>query len=310
MLPLEPAAAKAARRIHSAADLSVRYLAEPRLRPTALPIGTWWWDGKQNFGDRLTDFLLPNYGIAPYHASRKHARLFGVGSTVDATYPDYSGYFWGTGKYMESDATHRKRATFLAVRGPLTRDLLDLPASTPLGDPGLLVSKHVARITRRDLVGIVPHFTHWDSPEVRNLVSRLGKSIHVIDVRRPTVQVVREISACSVIIATSLHGLITADAYDIPAMWAMPDPVLTGGDFKFRDYEAVVTPSRDRQHLLATVRNMDDAWENSATVSREAVRTAQDALEAALQLLLSRESLRASPYQLPWHVATGLIRQW
>lgn len=174
MIPSQYAMYKAARRVRTAAGLGLRYIAEPRLSPYALPIGTWWWDGKQNFGDRLTDFLLPNYGIAPYHASRRHAKLFGVGSTIDATLPDYDGYFWGTGKYIASDSTPRKKATYLAVRGPLTRNLLELPEDTPLGDPGLLISKHVATLARSEHIGLVAHFTHINSPEIQALIKRLG----------------------------------------------------------------------------------------------------------------------------------------
>lgn len=301
---------KVRRRVLTAADMSLRYASEPRLRPAALPIGTWWWDGKPNFGDRLTDLLLPNYGIAPYHASRNRARLFGVGSTIDASPPDYDGYFWGTGKYVESDSTPRKLATFLAVRGPLTRDVLELPEDIALGDPGLLVSKHIAALPSVDSIGVVPHFTHASSPEVTRMVTRLGAAAHVIDVRRPTVEVVRRISRCSAVISTSLHGLITADAYGIPALWAMPQPSLTGGDFKFRDYEAVVKPDWVRRVDLDSLESPEVVHRAAGKVSADAVRTAQDELEAALQILLDRESVRVKPQTLPLHVGLGIVRQW
>lgn len=288
----------------------MRYMSEPRLQPAALPIGTWWWDGKLNFGDRLTDLLLPNYGIAPFHASRKRARLYGVGSIIDASLPDFDGYFWRTGKYIASDTSTRPNATFLAVRGALTRDLLGLAPDTPLGDPGILISKHVAPLPKHGKIAVVPHFTHRGSGSVERLLTRLGSSGELIDVQRPTVQVVRDISRCSAVISTSLHGLITADAYGIPALWSMEEPMLTGGDFKFRDYESVVLPNRDRCVAFDDIRDESDLVQRAGGVSQLAVTQSQKDLESALQRLLVVEDRRTPPIMLPLHLARGIAYQW
>jgi pyruvyltransferase len=47
---------------------------------------------------------------------------------------------------------------------------------------------------------------------------------------------VDQLCRCRVIASSSLHGLIAADAYDIPFVWISLSKRLVGGDFKFRDY--------------------------------------------------------------------------
>ena len=59
-------------------------------------------------------------------------------------------------------------------------------------------------------------------------------------------RVVREIAAADAVVTTSLHGLVTADAFGIPATWTMLEPPLSGGAFKFHDYESVLTPGSSR----------------------------------------------------------------
>ena len=69
---------------------------------------------------------------------------------------------------------------------------------------------------------------------------------YCIDVRNGPDRVVREIASCAAVLSTSLHGLIVADAYDIPAAWATLAPDLMGGTFKFHDYESNVTAGAAR----------------------------------------------------------------
>ena len=89
-----------------------------------------------------------------------------------------------------------------------------------------------------------------------------------MNVHQSARRTVREIAACRVVVTTSLHGLVTADAFGIPAVWTTLDPPLGGGDFKFRDYESVVTPGRTRQvawdDAMASAELAGAAWSADA----------------------------------------------
>jgi pyruvyltransferase len=202
---------------------------------TAAP--TYWWELDANFGDQLTPFLFPRYGIAPVHRRPRHAALVGVGSIVEHLPHDYAGTILGSG-VMFDRAVDLPNATVAACRGPLSRERLGARGEVALGDPGLLLARWVRRRPTTRRLGLVPHFRHTRDP----LWDRLGAAPGTgrIDVRAHPAKVAARISACAAIVTSSLHGLITADAFGIPAVWVILKPELEGGDFKFRDHEAAV----------------------------------------------------------------------
>lgn len=61
-------------------------------------------------------------------------------------------------------------------------------------------------------------------------------AILVIDVSNPWTEVVDAIRSSDVVLSSSLHGLIVAEAYGIPASWIRISDRLQGGSFKFNDY--------------------------------------------------------------------------
>ncbi|WP_306512337.1 polysaccharide pyruvyl transferase family protein [Janibacter hoylei] len=204
----------------------------------------YWWDGHPNFGDALTPWVLARYGIVAVHAPLSRARVVGIGSLVDQLPDEFAGVIWGSGLLREAER-RLPAATALAVRGPLTRERLGLDDGVALGDPGLLIGRHVRRRTPQWPLGVVPHGLHHADPVLRELGRRRG--VRVVDVRSTPSVVMEQISRCAAVVTTSLHGLIVADALGIPAAWARRRPPLWGDDFKFRDYEAVVSPGRSRE---------------------------------------------------------------
>ena len=228
---------RAARRLAQAA-----LVAEVWRRGRVVP--AYWWDGHPNFGDDLTPWLLPAYGVVPVHRMPQQALLAGVGSVLEFLPHEFDGVIWGSG--LMGDAPHPlPHARVLAVRGPLTRDRIGAAGTIAFGDPGLLVSRRMHRPTARWAVGFVPHGHHRSHPGFAVLAATTPGS-RVVNVHESARRAVREIAACRVIVTTSLHGLVTADAFGIPAVWTSLDPPLSGGDFKFRDYESAVTPGRTR----------------------------------------------------------------
>lgn len=215
-------------------------------RPAILP--AYWWDGHPNFGDALTPWVLARYGIVAVHTPPERARVVGIGSLIEQLPGDFAGQLWGTGM-LYGEQTALPDATPLALRGPLSHSALGVDLEIPLGDPGLLIGRFARRRRPRWRLGIIPHGLHERDQVLADVADRAGTSGTMIDVRWPPSMVIDRIARCAAVLSTSLHGVVVADALGVPAMWTQRPPMLWGGDVKFRDYEAVVTPGRTRQVL-------------------------------------------------------------
>jgi hypothetical protein len=108
------------------------------------------------------------------------------------------------------------------------------------------MGRHIRRPAVTREIGLVPHGHHRQHLGLARLAVTGGRRLRVVNVHQDAATAVREIASCSVVITTSLHGLVVADSYGIPAVWTTLDPPLSGGDFKFRDYETALTPGRSR----------------------------------------------------------------
>ena len=147
---------------------------------------------------------------------------------------------WGAGIIDDTKdlPTHPKKV--LAVRGPLTRQyLLDKGIECPAiyGDPALLVPKvYYPSIEKRYKLGIIPHYSDYDSP----LLDKLKQDPDVLFIKmegyHKWTDVVDMILSCESIVSSSLHGLILSEAYQIPNCWIEIKGKLLGGHFKFHDF--------------------------------------------------------------------------
>ncbi len=132
------------------------------------------------------------------------------------------------------------------------------------------------------------------------LAETAGYPVRVVNVHETAERVVREIGASGAVITTSLHGLVTADAYGIPAVWTTLEPPLGGGAFKFHDYESVVTPGTSRFVPFGSGTSLDDLLASAMAAPRGTVEAVCDALEASAARL--PEAIRAPgrfPRDLP-----------
>lgn len=199
-------------------------------------IKTYYWRGRPNFGDLLTPLLLKRFGnTSTTWSPVTDAELVCVGSVLDVVPTSWAGIIAGSGKLHENARTDFPNATILGVRGPLTaRGIRGVPI---LGDPGLLADELVSVDKEYDL-GIVPH---W-SDRTLEFDPRFAKySPRIIHAAGDPLEVIREIGRCKKIVASSLHGIIVADAFSIPRRIEMTgDFSREGGDFKFRDHNAAV----------------------------------------------------------------------
>lgn len=210
-------------------------LREGRLKHNRMD--SYWWTGEVNFGDQLTPELLRYYGFTPVLMPARRAKVVVSGSILEHMPETYHGAILGAGFIDPETNRTFAGARVLAVRGNLTRQRLGLPDDVPVGDPGLLIPRLAAgREAKRYELGIVPHYEERNAPTILRLQERFGTAAIIIDVQRPPTAVMADIDRCLEILASSLHGLITADALEIPNTWIMPGGGYRRSRFKYDDY--------------------------------------------------------------------------
>jgi len=194
-----------------------------------------WWSKRPepgNLGDVLTPYILDHFGIQYKYTSRvKSANALCIGSV--AKFAQRGMIVLGAGTMRESDVLN-KDADWRFVRGPKTREIIlrdggDCPEI--YGDPALLMPLIVPPQAQTEGLGYVPHYVDYEYVKSRYL----GRNI--IDVLNPDpLETVRQISQCERIISSSLHGIIIAHAYGIPAAWVEFSDKLSGDGIKFADH--------------------------------------------------------------------------
>lgn len=146
----------------------------------------------------------------------------------------------GAGFGAETQHTAATQSNLLVVRGKLTEQILlnaGYKKTWLLGDPGLWLPYiyQPQNKQKKYRIGIIPHYI--DSGLVNP--GRL-KDYIIIDICQPVPKVIDQIVKCDMILSSSLHGIIIANAYRIPALWVEFSDGVVGGGFKFRDYFTTV----------------------------------------------------------------------
>ena len=198
---------------------------------------------KENYGDLLSKYLVEKISGNPVKFvqpkkqrwyKRNKTNYLAIGSILH--HATKHSIVWGSG--IIDHEQEIAKADFRAVRGPQTRNfLLKLGYSCPevYGDPALLLPKYYnPEVERKYKIGIVPHY-HDYKKAVELFQDKPG--IKVIDLLTMDVEeTTREILSCENIISSSLHGLIVAHAYKIPALWVEFSDKIFGNGIKYQDY--------------------------------------------------------------------------
>lgn len=134
------------------------------------------------------------------------------------------------------------------------------PCHAALGDGGLLYPLLLRKQpAKKYTVGIIPHYMDQQLPTVKELAVRFKGAV-IIDVLDEPLKVLEQIAACEKILSSSLHGLIVADALDIPNRHVHFSDNVRGNGFKFRDYYSVFAPEY-RQEVLQITEAMTNSFE-------------------------------------------------
>jgi len=185
----------------------------------------------------LTPFILEHYTEKkPVLMDREYeGKILACGSILGRALRQ-NDFVWGTGAMRNEEIILPKGAKIYAVRGPLTRSLIKGKCPEVYGDPGLLLPEiYNPEVKVIKGAGLLPHFGDY------NEIKKMFSGQYIINIRRPIKEVVREIKSCKLIITSSLHGLITAEAYGILAIWTRiikrrNYKRKAGDGFKFNDY--------------------------------------------------------------------------
>lgn len=196
-----------------------------------------WWKlqgDKQNVGDMLSpvvvDFLFRKKNVNVSGPTRRTSHLYAIGSIIDGGYQNAT--VWGSGLLRDKDGywwSKLRKLDIRVVRGPLTRQaLLRNGYSCPevYGDPAILMPLFYQPTdsAKKYQYRVVPHMAY--GTQYHNVLSP-----YTDDWR----SFIDEIVQSERIISSSLHGVILAEAYGVPAI------LLNDHDmnlFKYRDYYA------------------------------------------------------------------------
>ena len=192
-----------------------------------------WWripGQKQNVGDMLsvvvTDYMRSQLGLTEKAGKKSH--LYTIGSIIDGGYQD--AVVWGSG-LLRGDKRYwwrcLRKLDVRCVRGPQTRKtLLDNGYACPevYGDPAILMPLiYPAKKSEKTYPCLViPHYSF--TTEAVYILSPMTADWRMF---------VDQILKAELVVSSSLHGIILAEAYGIPAI------LLNDHDmnlFKYKDY--------------------------------------------------------------------------
>lgn len=203
----------------------------------------YWWeprDGSFNAGDHLSKIIVQQMLTLRdkeiIDKKKNNNKLLAIGSVMH--FARDNDCIWGTGinGKISPDELTFKSLDVRAVRGPKTRKLLmDKGIFVPevYGDPGLLLPYFFPEETllinsgeKKDYI-IIPHMN-----EDFSLYEKYGN--HVCTPKQGAISFTREIVNSKLVISSSLHGVIIADAYGIPAILLKNSS--GESSFKYDDY--------------------------------------------------------------------------
>ena len=207
-----------------------------------------WWTVTPNFGDLLSPFLVEKMTGKPVTlvklGSPIHRKLLSIrrskfsylaiGSIISRATAD--SIVWGSGAFGTEEKKHlAKKAQYVAVRGPLTRNLLrihGIQCPEVYGDPALLMPRvYNPAVQKKYKIGLILRWSEqdWNTKETDGDIKKIYLGTDDVE------GTLMDILSCEQIVSSSLHGIILADAYGIPSAW-LSSTTPKGLEFKFYDY--------------------------------------------------------------------------
>lgn len=185
-----------------------------------------WWKGKTNVGDYLAnvvyEWMLQQRAIDKHTNVGKTKHLLTIGSIL--AMGNFDATVWGSGIHVTWSISqifkqrHYRRYDIRAVRGPITKKILDAAGyKCPdiFGDPAILMPLIYLpnKIEKKYDISVVEHLTDNDTNVNDDLCNFIN--VKTEDYK----YFIDEIVSSRKIISSSLHGIILAETYGIPAVF-------------------------------------------------------------------------------------------
>lgn len=203
----------------------------------------YWWEpgGLPNIGDHLSKYIveatlrLKDLELADKCEAKN--KLLAIGSILH--YAREKDCLWGTGRlgFISDEKMKFTNLDCRAVRGPKTRDyLLSRGIECPeiYGDPALLMPLFykeellTGNKASKEFI-VIPHLAD-------DMSLYEGYEDHMISPRMYPLEFAAKILEAKKVISSSLHGIIIAEAYGIPAVYVRGSKKDEDNDFKYHDY--------------------------------------------------------------------------
>lgn len=223
-----------------------------------------------NFGDELSTYVVEKLSKKqPVFAKNTDKFKFvAIGSLLNYDIVHSNSVVWGTGTLTRNAVKivpkifplnrsisslirrlmEKKQniANVLAVRGPLTRKALlaeGIPCPEVYGDPAIVMPRlYKPKANKKSKMGLIFHHSQESllNDDVLKKIDREGiKLIPIHRVGNEQIEdFIDEVFSCDKVFSTSLHGLIIAQVYGVPAQWLKVEgeQIHSDDSHKFNDY--------------------------------------------------------------------------
>lgn len=205
------------------------------------------WIEQPNLGDRFTDLWLSLQGVQHIVTDKwAEGNFVGVGSLLEQA-QGHDVTIWGTGRATDPRKTgpvDLTKGTVLALRGPLSalgsygaRSAVNERHGFTMGDAGLLAPDLLEDVPPAIVIpNGITYVPHWS--DYKRTVEMQGEE-NTVNLLGDPIEALQRIREATLVVSSSLHGLIFADAFGIERVWDYV-PEAVGDGFKFRDYGALV----------------------------------------------------------------------
>ncbi|MBK1614242.1 hypothetical protein CKO44_12260 [Rubrivivax gelatinosus] len=242
-------------------------------------------DPHLNFGDDLNTYMWKR--VLPQEVQdAPNLLLIGIGSILSdewlARYADtqQTVIVLGTGTSYDRPPRRTEGWHFLAVRGPLTAELIGRPDAAVTDGAILLADTPAARVVDQpgDILFMVHHRSIRNSPW-EEIAAAAG--MRFVSPQQPVETVLEAFSKAKLVVTEAMHGAIVADTMRIPWVPVIVSPAVD--EFKWRDWclsmGVPYKPTRiPAGHLLDT-----SHYAAMASVLRDAGLSGHDMLDGKLR---------------------------